>query len=522
MSPEGLPEEILQRFRQLVAERLVRAESIWFTLRQGTGTEADAAELLRLVHTLKGDARVVGFADVDLVCHKLEDLLAVAREAAYAIPEDLDLVVTMSFHFIGLLTRKRGSTPVAGIDLDGFVQEVDQAVLAARALERLGGPSRAGSTSSPADPMLDPTLDRESRLARAATLAFLEQLGASGASRLRLHQLWSLLRQEVAQSSSTALDRILPRHLVAAHELGAQLGKLVDVHVDADTRGLCLPRRVADALDVGLLHCIRNAVDHGLERPEERTAVGKPPRGSIRITARTEDGMVAVAVADDGRGLDHHAIVRRAQETGLLEASARASASAFDPQELVFRPGLSTAHTAGRVSGRGVGLDAVRSALRAVGGEVSTQPGPDGGARFVLRVPARTNHMEVHVFGARAGVLLAIPATWEVTPLAEPACAGPACAGPACLVDPLEALGLAERVARPAPHVLRLRLGGAHVCYAAASLPSLAMAERICPTTSSDPMEVVLVQGREQLMLRPDRLPGTVGASVPPAGDRAT
>jgi two-component system, chemotaxis family, sensor kinase CheA len=518
MSAEGLPEEILLRFRQLVAERLLRAESIWFTLRQGTGTEADAAELLRLVHTLKGDARVVGFADVDLVCHKLEDLLAVAHDVAYAVPEDLDLVVTMSFHFIGLLTRKRGSTPVAGIDLDGFVQEVDQAVLAARTLERFGGTSLAGSTSRPTDPVLDSSLDQESRLARAATLAFVEQLVASGASRLRLHQLWSLLRQEVAQSSSMALDHILPRHLVAAHELGAQLGKLVDVHVDTDTRGLCLPRRVTDALDVGLLHCIRNAVDHGLERPDERTAVGKPPRGSIRITVHTEDGMVAVAVADDGRGLDHHAIVQRAQETGLLDASARASASTFDPEELVFRPGFSTAQAGSRVSGRGVGLDAVRSALRAVGGEVSARPGPDGGAIFVLRVPARTHHMEVHVFQARAGALLAVPATWEITLLAPLMGSGPAC----LVVDPLEALGIVERAAGPAPHVLQLRRGGAQVCYAAASLPILATAERICPTTSSDPMEVVLVQGREQLMLRPDQLAGAVGASAPSTGERAT
>lgn len=521
MSPEGLPEEILQRFRQLVAERLVRAESIWFTLRQGTGIEADAAELLRLVHTLKGDARVVGFADVDLVCHKLEDLLAVAQDVAYAIPEDLDLVVTMAFHFIGLLTRKRGSTPVAGIDLDGFVQEVDQAVLAARTLGRLAGTSHAGSTSSPADPVLDPTLDQESRLARAATLAFLEQLGASGASRVRLHQLWSLLRQEVAQSSSTVLDRILQRHLVAAHELGTQLGKLVDIEVD--TRGLCLPRRVADALDVGLLHCIRNAVDHGLARPDERTAAGKPPRGSIRITAVTEDGMVEVAVADDGRGLDHEAIAQRARETGLLDASARADGSAFDAQELVFRPGFSTAPTPGRVSGRGVGLDAVRSALRAVGGEVSARPRPGGGAVFVMRVPARTHHMDVHVFEARAGVLLAIPATWEVTLLAEPLGSEPVGSGLVGLVvDPLEALGIVERAARPAPHVLRVQRGGAQVCYAAASRPSLATAERICPTTSSDPMEVVLVQGRELLVLRPDQLLGAGRASAPSAAERAT
>ncbi len=507
MSAEALPDEIIQRFRQVVAERLARAESIWFALLQGTGHEADAAELLRLVHTLKGDAGIVGFEDVHLVCHKLEDLLAVASDVAYAVPDDLDLLVTMSFHFIGLLTRRGARTPVAGIDLDGFVQEVDQAVRATRALERATHTGTRGASVGP----FDSSLDQESRLARAATIAFLEHLGASGASRQRLHQLWKLLRQEVAQSSSMLLSRLVERHVVAAYELCEQLGKLVDI--GEDTRGLCVTRRVADALDVGLLHCIRNAVDHGLELPNQRLAAGKPPRGAIRVTATMDGAVVEIAVEDDGRGFDHVAIVERAFEAGIVDETTRERASSVEVQELLFRPGFSTAGRTSGVSGRGVGLDAVRAALGKVGGEVSAHARAGGGARIVMRGPALVHHMQVHVFDARPGIWLAIPATWAVTARPEP--------GPG-VVDPLEALGIAERAVTPCKHVLMLRRGLLHAQYAAASLPRLVTAQRICPTIATDPMEVVMVQGHEVLVLRPDQLSGAAAADARRPVERAT
>lgn len=506
---EGLPDEFVQRFRQLVAERLTRAESLWFALLQGTGHDAEAAELLRLVHTLKGDAGVIGLTEVHLVCHELEELLDAAKDVAWAVPDDLDLLVTMSFHFIGLLARRPAGAPVAGIDLAGFVQEVDQAVRATRALERFAGSGPKGSPSAAPD---DASLDQESRLARAATLAFLEHLGARGASRERLHQLWKLLRQEVAQSSSTPLARLVERHVGATRELGEQLGKLVDV--TADMRGLSVTRRVADALDVGLLHAIRNAVDHGIEPPHERAAAGKPPRGHIRVSASMEGEVVEVTVEDDGRGFDHAAIVQRARDHGLV-GEAEHGAARLDVHELVFRAGFSTAHRPGRISGRGVGLDAARAALGKVGGEVSAEARDGGGARIVMRVPALVHHMQVYVFDARPGVTVAIPATWAVTVPPEPDTMLAAGAGDRrpLVIDPLETLGLAPTqptgpTERAAKNVLTLRRGLLHAHYAAASLPRLVTAQRICPTMASDPMEVVLVQGQEVLVLRPEQLAG--------------
>lgn len=502
MHDDEVPEEIIQRFRQLTAERLARAESLWSSLLQGTGAEDDSAELLRLVHTLKGDAQVVRFSEVELVCHKLEDLLTVAKGLAYAVPEDVDLLVTMSFHFIGLLARKRAGASVAGIDLDGFVQEVDQAVRAAHALERHPPPDADGTAR---DAVEDPSLDRGIRLARAATLAFLEHLGARGSSRERLQQLWRMLRQEAAQMSSTLLEPLVERHAAAARELGEQLGKQVEVRLSI--HGLHVTSRVADAVDVGLLHCLRNAVDHGLEPPDERAAAGKPWCGTIRITTELRDHAVEVTVEDDGRGLDHGAIVQRAFEVGLIDEPTRRRASASHAQELaqelLFRPGLTTAPRASRVSGRGVGLDAVRSMLHRVGGEVSAHAGASGGTRFVMRVPAPLHHVQLHVFEARPGIRVAVPASWTVTTSRTPV---------AGAIDPLEALGVADRAPGPSKHVVMLQWGALHACYTAESEPRLATGQRICPTAPTDPMEVVTVQGHEVLVLRPDQLSGPARA----------
>lgn len=508
MSADPLPDEVLLRFRQLAAERLPRAESLWLSLVQGAGAVDDAGELQRLVHTLKGDAQLVGLSEVELVCHKLEDLLAVARDLAHAVPDDVDLLVTMSFQLIGLLTRKRSGSAVAGIDMPGFVQEVDQVVRAAHALERSPGASPPGSVAA-APP--DPALDQAARLARAAALAFFEHLGARGSARLRLHQLWRMLRQEVAQLLAAPLHPVVQRHAAAARELCAELHKLVEV--EADAHGICVAARIADALDVGLLHCVRNAVDHGIELPDDRAATGKPRRGTIGIAAEHHGDAVTLVVEDDGRGLDRVAITQRARQAGLVDA-------VLDVHELLFRPGLSTAPHPSRLSGRGVGLDAVRSALTRVGGEVSVHGRPGGGTRVVMRVPAPLHHMQVHVIEPRAGVRLAIPADWELVASPVPGAHAADAVAAVAAVDPLTALGLPPAAAA-CHHAVTLRRGPLQVRYATSCRPRLATAQRICPTAPSDPMEVVAIGGHEVLVVRPDQLPGATRATAPRPDERA-
>ncbi|MCL6627379.1 MAG: chemotaxis protein CheW, partial [Alicyclobacillus shizuokensis] len=136
-----------------------------------------------------------------------------------------------------------------------------------------------------------------------------------------------------------------------------------------------------------LVHLIRNALDHGLETPAERRDAGKPETGVLRLSAYQRGDDVFIEVTDDGRGLNREKIARKAVEMGLLQADEAAKLSDEQVYGLLFASGFSTAESVSDVSGRGVGLDAVRDTIVGLGGEVDVQSEPGRGTSFILRVP---------------------------------------------------------------------------------------------------------------------------------------
>jgi two-component system chemotaxis sensor kinase CheA len=129
------------------------------------------------------------------------------------------------------------------------------------------------------------------------------------------------------------------------------------------------------------VHLVRNALDHGLETPADREAAGKAPVGKVRISARHAGGNVMITVADDGRGVDPHAVARKAVRAGLLTHEQADGIDMARAIELLFEPGFSTRDQADDISGRGVGMDAVRAKVRELGGEVllTSEPGQGDG-----------------------------------------------------------------------------------------------------------------------------------------------
>src|SRR5581483_1307805 len=134
-------------------------------------------------------------------------------------------------------------------------------------------------------------------------------------------------------------------------------------------------RALNEALPEPLVHLLRNAVDHGIEPPDERLAAGKPPTRTISIRAFHEGGRVQIDVSDDGRGIDADRLVAKAVAEGMIPAEDAPALSRREVLDLIFRPGLSTKGEITNTSGRGVGMDAVRANLERVGGsiEVSTE-----------------------------------------------------------------------------------------------------------------------------------------------------
>jgi two-component system, chemotaxis family, sensor kinase CheA len=193
------------------------------------------------------------------------------------------------------------------------------------------------------------------------------------------------LQAMVMQIRMIPVDAVFTRFPRLVRDVATRLGKQVELDlVGKDTE---LDRTVVDAIGDPLVHLIRNALDHGLESPADRVAAGKPPIGKLTIAARHAGGSIAITVSDDGHGVDPQKVAAVAVARGLI---TREQAQLVDMRaaiELLFAPGFSTASEVGDLSGRGVGMDAVRDKVRELGGEVTVTSVQGEGTVNEIRLP---------------------------------------------------------------------------------------------------------------------------------------
>jgi two-component system, chemotaxis family, sensor kinase CheA len=188
-------------------------------------------------------------------------------------------------------------------------------------------------------------------------------------------------------------------------DVASRLGK--ELRFDIEGNEVQADKAVADALFEPLLHLLRNAVDHGIEAPDARISAGKPPSGHVLLSAALQGEQIVIAVRDDGGGLDPVRIRQSAVASGYLTTAAAASLDDEAAVDLVFAPGFSTAKVVTALSGRGVGLDAVRSSVEALGGRVGLRSMPGEGTVIRLVLPRAvivTTTMAVRAGGERFGV----------------------------------------------------------------------------------------------------------------------
>jgi len=489
--------ELVARFRQVALDRIERVEQDWNALVQGGVSAQVPLDLRRELHTLKSEAQVVAFDEVSLVCHKLEEMTATAERLSYRVPQDLDLLVMMAIRFVVLLARKQSGRPLAGIDLDGFVRQVDDVLAEVRQLSTPVAPAAPGAAAEVGAMVTDRLSARaRRRIGRAAVLAFVESVRATGSARQHLREVWQILSDELSSLGTALLAPRVRLHARQALDLAREIGKSVDIAVDVPP-DLRVSPEVADALDTALLHLLRNAIDHGIESGPTRRAAGKKVPGTITIRCEdpADEGELTLVVEDDGAGVDLAAVRRRAIELGLLEREAEPGSSEL--LDLLFHAGFTTRREATALSGRGIGLDAVRSTLETLGGAVSLRTGEGHGSSFRLRAPQAAGTLAVHVFTACGGLdlPLAVSAAWSVAPVEDSAAA----------IDPLASLG--ADLTRPSPpggFALRLTRGRFDLCWRAVGPVLEAQAERIGAPLDDQPAEVVRIDGREALLLRPE------------------
>jgi len=206
------------------------------------------------------------------------------------------------------------------------------------------------------------------------------------------------------QRSIMAVRRVQVRGLLQkaprlARDIAQASGKDIEVALHGETTEIDKGR--LDLLDGPLTHLVRNCADHGIESPEQRTAAGKPARGTITLTASSDAEWFSLDIDDDGRGLDLEAIRRKGEALGLVQPGA-----SLDEQtivNLIFASGLSTAKTVTDVSGRGVGMDVVNRQIHDAGGIITVTTTPGQGTRFSIRLPSAVSTQIVSAFLVRDG-----------------------------------------------------------------------------------------------------------------------
>ncbi len=193
------------------------------------------------------------------------------------------------------------------------------------------------------------------------------------------------LQKSVMKIRMVPVEHLFRRFPRVVRDVAKSCGK--DVALVVTGQDTDLDKSILDMLAEPLAHLVRNSVDHGIEPPEERISVGKPAQGTVRLAAYHQGNQIIIEVGDDGRGIDRDRLVAKAVENGLLSQSDAAVLSEQEVLDLVFHPGLSTAEQVTSISGRGVGMDVVKTVLERLKGSVSIRTIDGKGTTFYLKVP---------------------------------------------------------------------------------------------------------------------------------------
>jgi chemotaxis protein histidine kinase CheA/CheY-like chemotaxis protein len=434
--------ELLATFRAEVEERVASLSAGLLQLESHPSPRQVVAGLFRDAHTVKGSARMLGLQGVLQVAHRCEDLLGALRDGRFVVRRDLiDLLLASCDGMISALPgledpvpdehlaalvdaleralagddpvnvpqwtataiedeyddvsrhKSHDSVRVAADKVYDLLDVVGEAELDARRVERSSGvldaltAEHARWLRSLRDSVPAETLTPEAAVALHRMLSVGDQLSVAARD---LRELVDDAHGRLAQvrDGAMGLAMVPVRRVVAAlprvvRDVATTSGK--DVRLKLIGEDVELDKQVLDGVSDALKHLVVNAVDHGCEPPARRLALGKPTQATVTVTARAAGGTVVLEVSDDGSGIDEEALRTAAIERGVLAPDSALTGPAL--WQLLFLPALSTTTHVTETSGRGVGLDVVRTAVESLGGAVDVRSEPGAGTTFALTLP---------------------------------------------------------------------------------------------------------------------------------------
>ena len=399
-------DDLLEEF---IAETRDTLEALTGQLVQWERTPEDRALLdsvFRFVHTVKGSCGFLDLPRLLRLSHAAEDLLSGARDGNVSASPGLVTAVLAVIDRIAALTD--------ALDTGRSVYDDDDDLIEAMlAFLPVKGAEKADPHSATAESFTDFDVDELGPKAKSRTLrvslSLLDKL-MSGVSDMvlarnevsrqlrkagsnselehsftRLSASVAEMRDAVGMMRMQNIDRLfssLPRVL---RDINVELGKEIDLRIDGSE--VEVDREMVEALRDPLVHILRNAADHGIESPEERRALGKDPVGQIRIIARQSGNQILIEIIDDGRGINVEKLGARAIAAKIVTVADWQRMSEKAQLRTIFTPGLSTADHVSAISGRGVGMDVVRTNLQAIGGTIDLENFEGHGLKMTLRLP---------------------------------------------------------------------------------------------------------------------------------------
>ena len=367
-------------------------------------------EIFRFIHTVKGSCGFLDLPRIERLAHAAETTLAEVRKGARTAGPALVSAMLALIDRVGLL--------VAALDGRGLEPdpETDDALIAALddPVEVIGGQEQATSRQSRTIrvgiPLLESMMNLVSELVLvrnelARRLRSSEDLSLQD-SFARLSGIVGDLRDAVTRTRMQPIDRLFATLPRLVRDTATDLGKRVELTVSGND--VEIDREMVEAIRDPLLHIVRNAIDHGIERPIERQAVGKPEIGMLRVVAAQSGNQISIEISDDGRGIDTAALIRKAVAARRLDARTAVMLDEDQAAQLIFEPGVSTAAAVTNISGRGVGMDVVRANVERLGGSVVLANRSGQGLTIAIRAPLTLSI--VHALIVRtAGQAFAIP-----------------------------------------------------------------------------------------------------------------
>ncbi len=398
-------------------ENLDALDRAFIALEQTPADRNLLSNVFRTLHTLKGSSGFFAFHRLEKVAHAAESLLGKLRNGELllsaamtsALLDTVDGIRETLGHIeqTGQESAKDFSAHIETLRQLADGQPAPKAVAsvastpnpltAARPTSGDGGeaakpvaaPSAADSTVRVDVSLLDKLMNLvgELVLARNRLLPFaVNHADAAFASATqRLDGITTELQERVMKTRMQPINHVWSKFPRLVRDLSAQCGKQVNlVMAGTETE---LDRTLLDAIKDPLTHMVRNCVDHGIEPPDVRVAAGKPPAGRLLLRAYHESGLVVIEISDDGGGINLARVRQKAVEKNMLTADAAARLSERQATDLIFLPGFSTAETTTSVSGRGVGMDVVKTNIENSGGSIELQSVAGRGTTLRLKIP---------------------------------------------------------------------------------------------------------------------------------------